>query len=377
MSRVKLSELRAKSLLVPEYRGYGVTLEGVDEQVSALQNGVWYVVKVDQGVKKRGKQGLLRLNVAKKDVVSAVKELAANGFTRFIVEPMVPHDDTEERYLSFERTKDSIVMSYSESGGVDVEEHADAIIRSTAITDIPVPEQFLSDVMSVMDCEHLSFVEYNPLLIHKGTCLPLDAAVLADSAGETYAHWTNDDVVETRKMTDAERAIAELNENSTAALSFRVLNPNGALWLLLSGGGASITIADEAHNAGKAEFIGNYGEYSGGPTTEETYLYAKQVLKQTFLSAAPKKALVIAGGVANFTDVKKTFTGIIEALRESLDECKKQHIRVFVRRGGPNEIEGLALMEKFLKDNDLFGSVHGSDVLLTDVIHEALEYIDA
>lgn len=205
----------------------------------------------------------------------------------------------------------------------------------------------------------------------------LDAAVLVDSAGEQYAQWTSNDTVGARTMTEVETAIAELNENSTAALSFRVLNQDGALWLLLSGGGASITIADEAHNAGKAELIGNYGEYSGGPTTEETYLYAKQVLKQMLRSSAPKKALIIAGGVANFTDVKKTFAGIIQALKELQDECKNQGVKVFVRRGGPNEVEGLASMKKYLTDNDLFGSVHGSDVILTDVIHEALEYVNA
>jgi len=48
-----------------------------------------------------------------------------------------------------------------------------------------------------------------------------------------------------------------------------------------------------------------------------------------------------------------------------------------VRRGGPNEVEGLAMMESYLKKNNLFGSVHGSDIVLTDVINEALEHVDA
>jgi succinyl-CoA synthetase beta subunit len=345
--------------------------------MNGMKDDISYVVKVDQGVKKRGKQGLIRLNVAKSGVKQAVDELSESGYTRFIAEPMLPHEDTEERYVSFERTADGTVMSYSDHGGIDIEEHSDTILRSTNVADIPLPAQFIEGVISVMDREHMSFVEVNPLLVRDGTCILLDAAVLVDSAGESYASWIRDDVVEAHTMTEVESAISELNDNSTAALSFRVLNPNGALWLLLSGGGASITIADEAHNAGRADFIGNYGEYSGGPTTEETYLYATQVLKQAFRSSAPKKALIIAGGVANFTDVKKTFTGIIQALKESLDACQEQHFKVFVRRGGPNEAEGLALMEKFLKDNDLFGNVHGSDAVLTDVIHEALEYVDA
>lgn len=377
MARVKLSEYRAKSLLVPSYEGQGLLLSNVEQDVSKLKDDVSYIVKIDQGIKKRGKQGLIRLSVAKSDVASAVRELAEKGFTRFIAEPMVPHDESEEKYISFERTADGIAMSYSDHGGMDVEDYGDAITRSTNNADIPLPSTFLDGVKNVMNREHMSFVEINPLLVRGEECLLLDAAVLVDSAGEFYANWTGDDVVEARQMTEAEAAIAELNENSTAALSFRVLNADGALWLLLSGGGASITIADEAHNAGRANLIGNYGEYSGGPTTEETYLYTKQVLKQMFLSRAPKKALIIAGGVANFTDVKKTFAGIIQALKESLDECQAQNIMVFVRRGGPNEAEGLALMESFLKTNGMFGSVHGSDVILTDVIHESLEYVDA
>lgn len=377
MARIKLSEFRAKSLLVPGYDGHALKLDTLAADSSGLKDDTSYVVKVDQGIKKRGKQGLLRLNVSKEDVSQAVNELSEKGFTRFIAEPMVPHEKSAEKYLSFERTAGGIVLSYSDHGGIDVEEHPESITRTTEISDIPLPPQFVESIITVMNSEHMSFVEINPLVKQGDRYIVLDAAVLVDSAGEQYAHWTSEDIVEARKMTEAEAAIAELNDNSTAALSFRVLNPEGALWLLLSGGGASITIADEAYNAGKAQLIGNYGEYSGGPTTEETYLYTQQVLRQMLASPASKKALVIAGGVANFTDVKKTFAGIIQALQEILEQCKTQRVKVFVRRGGPNELEGLASMKKFLTDNDLFGSVHGSDVVLTDVIHEALEYVDA
>ena len=123
--------------------------------------------------------------------------------------------------------------------------------------------------------------------------------------------------------------------------------------------------------------IGNYGEYSGGPTREETQLYTEAVLGQVFASKAPHKAIVIAGGVANFTDVRKTFAGIIDALTGHIDALRAADIKVYVRRGGPNEKEGLALMEAFLRKHDIYGSVHGSDTVLTTVVDEALEYVDA
>lgn len=376
MARVKLSEYRAKSLLVPGYEGKGLFFSSVDTDANNLRDDISYIVKVDQGVKKRGKQGLLLLAVAKNDVPEAVRELAAKGFNRFLAEPMVPHEGSEEKYVSFERTADGIAMSYSDHGGMDVEDHSDTMIRSVDNASFPLPATFLDGVKEVMNREHMSFVEINPLLVRGDECILLDAAVLVDSAGEFYASWTGDDVVEAHTPNESEKAIAELNNNSPASFSFRVIHPDGSLWLICFGGGASIAVADEAMNQGKAAYMGNFGEYSGA-TVEESYLYAKAFVAAMLQSSAPKKGLVIAGGVANFTDVKKTFTGIIQALGESLAECKSQGVKVFVRRGGPNELEGRANMKKFLTDNDLFGSVHGSDVVLTDVIHEALEYIDA
>lgn len=271
------------------------------------------------------------------------------------------------------------MLRYAPSKRLFFDEHATlmSLERFADPGKLPLPQEWVQHILGIMREQHLSFVEFNPLVVRGDNCFVLDAAVLGDSAAENRVAWTNDDVVDARQLSAAEQAIAELNENSPAAFSFRVLNPDGALWLLLSGGGASITIADEAQNHGKARLIGNYGEYSGGPTTEETYLYTKEVLDQMFRSKAPKKALVITGGVANFTDVKKTFAGVIQALDEVAERCRKEKIKVFVRRGGPNEVEGLAMMERFLEENKLFGSVHGSDIVLTEIINEALEYVDA
>lgn len=376
MSRIKLSEFAAKSLLVDDYAGASLRIDSLESDVDKLADDESYIVKVDQGIKKRGKQGLIVLNVSKENISEAVRSLADKGFSRFVAEPMFPHEESEERYVSFERTRGGISVHYSERGGVNVEDNPESV-KAYAPEDVPLPKAFVERVLRVMDEQHLSFIEINPLVVRGDNYWLLDAAVLADSAGEYVAKWTEDDVVDPHVPSDSEAAVAEMNQNSPAAFSFRVLNPDGALWLILSGGGASITIADEAMNRGKADLIGNYGEYSGGPTTEESYLYTKHVIEQLLLSKSPKKAIVIAGGVANFTDVKKTFKGVIQALDEYSDALKTQGVKVYVRRGGPNEAEGLAMMKNFLEGSGLFGSVHGSDILLTEVITEALEYADA
>jgi ATP-citrate lyase beta-subunit len=377
MARVKLSEFRAKQLLVRGYEGVAIHMATIDADIARLSDEETYIIKVDQGIKKRGKQGLIRLNVTKTDAAKAVGELADKGFERFIAEPMLPHEDSEERYLSIERVRAGFKVLYSPHGGVDIEAHPESIEQYDVLSEVPLPKEFLTHITEVMDREHLSFVEINPLVVRGDDCLLLDAAVLADSAGGWQASWNEEDIVEVGKKSEAELAVAELNDGSPASFSFRTLNPDGAIWLLLSGGGASITIADEAANRGKADLIGNYGEYSGGPTREETQIYTEAVLRQVIDSKAPKKAIVIAGGVANFTDVKKTFAGIIDALKDHIEELKTAGIKVFVRRGGPNEKEGLALMKNFLETHGIYGSVHGSDAVLTVVIDEALEAVDA
>ena len=237
MARVKLSEYAAKSLLVGAYEGRQIRLESLADDIARLADGTKYIIKVDQGIKKRGKQGLIRLNVTRDGAEAAVKELAEKGFERFIAEPMLPHEESEERYFSIERMRDGLRVLYSPRGGVDIEEHPESIEQYDSIDATPLPQQFLQHLVEVMDQEHLSFVEINPLVVRGDECLLLDAAVLADSAGVWQAKWREDDIVEARSKTPAETTIAELNDGSPAAFSFRVLNPEGAIWLLLSGGG--------------------------------------------------------------------------------------------------------------------------------------------
>ena len=377
MARVKLSEFRVKSLLVgDDYRGVSLRLETLDDDIAKLAEETRYIVKVDQGIKKRGKQGLIRLNVTKSEAAPTVHELAAKGFTRFIAEPMFPHEDSEERYVSFERTREGIAILYSKQGGVNIEESPESVQKFTPET-VPLPREFVDHIIRVMNTEHFSFVEINPLIVHGNDCILLDAAALADSAGVSQANWSDDDIVEARTPTEAEAAVATLNDNSPAAFTFRILNPNGAIWLLLSGGGASITIADEAMNQGKAELIGNYGEYSGNPNKEETYLYAKQVLQLLVNSEASKKVLMIGGGTANFTDISKTFQGIVQALTELSDQLKKQNVSIYVRRGGPNYRQGLKSISEFLLSANLRFMVFGPEKPIAQLVRDISEELHA
>ena len=381
MARIKLSEYRAKSILIDSYSGVSIKLDSLSGDVSKLDDEKSYVIKVDQGVKKRGKQGLLKLNVKKSDAQAAVRELADRGYDRFIAEEMLPHEDSDEHYLSIERTREGMKISYSPNGGVEVEDNAESMVSFVFGTDdfsnkTALDPDMIKTIVDKMNENHFSFVEINPIVITDNDNHMLDAAVLADSAGEYFAtEWSGEDVVDARKKTPEEISVAYQNDNTPSALSLRVLNPDGSLWLVLNGGGASITIADEAHNHGMGKQVGNYGEFSGRPTPEESYLYVLEVLSLMLKSKAPKKALVVAGTVANFTDVLNTFAGTMQAIGDIAEEMRDQGIKVFVRRGGPNEKEGLAKMETFLRKEDLFGSIAGSEGVISEAINNGLEYV--
>lgn len=58
--------------------------------------------------------------------------------------------------------------------------------------------------------------------------------------------------------------------------------------------------------------------------------------------------LIIGGGIANFTDVAATFTGIITALKQFEQELRDGKISIWVRRAGPNYQEVMCTVGHFL-----------------------------
>ncbi len=264
-------------------------------------------------------------------------------------------------------------VEYSFSGAVIVSEK-DA---ETCAKRFGIPEAFLKNALRVFDLYFFAFLEINPFIVKNKAVHLLDAALLVDGTGMYFLEdaWGEKDIVESKAKHQAEKAVLELSQTTPASLKLTVLNQNAPLFLLLSGGGGSIVIADEAEVEGMGKLLGNYGEYSGGPTRAETHLYARQIVRLLLNSRAKRKALVIAGGVANFTDIHSTFLGVIDALSEHAPELRKAGVKVFVRRGGPNERAGLRAMKEFLEAERLFGSVHGSESILTLAMTEALAYV--
>jgi succinyl-CoA synthetase beta subunit len=395
MARRKISEYTAKKILFNHlglsYLGTSISTKdpSYTEKIERFSEEKLYVVKVDQGVKGRFKKGLVKLQVAKDDLIVAVQELSTKGYTQFLIEEFVPYEISQEKYLAVIRTREGLEVLYSESGGVDIESHADAIqkiivkspddFRNASVGVEPLREVgslFIEKVLEIFEKYYFSFLEINPLIVRETQYIVLDLAVEVDSAAEFFVDhvWTPVDFIEEESgKTEEEKNIEDLKSKSQASFKLNVLNQNGSIFVLLSGGGASLVVADEVYNLGFGKKLANYGEYSGNPTEEETYLYTKNLLSLLLESQADKKVLIIGGGVANFTDVRITFRGIIQALEEVSHELQSQGVKVFVRRGGPNQEEGLAMMKEFLEKNALLGNVYGPEIVLTDIVGEAIE----
>jgi len=86
------------------------------------------------------------------------------------------------------------------------------------------------------------------------------------------------------------------------------MNPKGRVWTMVAGGGASVIYSDTICDMGFAAELANYGEYSGAPSEQQTYEYAKTILSLMIKEKNPDgKILIIGGGIANFTNVAATF----------------------------------------------------------------------
>jgi ATP citrate (pro-S)-lyase len=226
--------------------------------------------------------------------------------------------------------------------------------------------EFISNLYAVYSKLNFTYLEINPLVIlefKEGTTVhALDLAAKLDQTAdfECGQMWTKGrnaaypectsmggPVIEFpapfgRQLTKEEAYIADLDAKTGASLKLTVLNPNGRIWTMVAGGGASVVYADAIAAHGFTSELANYGEYSGAPSESQTYEYAKTILDlMTRSSPRPDgKYLFIGGGIANFTNVASTFKGIIRAMKEYQQLLQAHKVKVYVRRAGPNYQEG-------------------------------------
>lgn len=269
----------------------------------------------------------------------------------------------EEHYLSitYDTNKKQPVLVYSKEGGMDIEDVAEEKIQKQYFdirqneieSDIP----FAKELWNCFLQSDARVVEINPLVITvSGEKVAADAKVaLDDDAFFRHKDWE----FEPRTMlgrlpTERESAVGKIDEgeNYYRGTAGKYIEMDGDIAVLFSGGGASIANMDALMQVGLKP--ANYTEYSGNPPREKVAQLAKLVLSKPGL-----RGLWIAGGVANFTDIAATFSGIIDAL----DEVKPTY-PIVVRRAGPNEDEGKRLMRECAERNNLNLKIFGKEVAM-------------
>ncbi|KAK0634512.1 hypothetical protein B0T17DRAFT_586301 [Bombardia bombarda] len=400
-----------------------------------LHQGAKFVAKPDQLIKRRGKSGLLALNKSWPEAKAWVAERAGKAqkvehtegvLRQFLVEPFVPHPNGTEYYIN----GDWILFTHE--GGVDVgdvDAKAEKILIPVDLSQYPSNEEIATALLSkvpmgvhnvlvdfitrlyavYVDCQ-FTYLEINPLVVipnEAGTSASvhfLDLAAKLDQTadfecgvkwaiarspaalGITAASHANGSVsidagppIEFpapfgRELSKEEAYIAELDAKTGASLKLTILNPNGRIWTLVAGGGASVVYADAIASAGFADELANYGEYSGAPTESQTYHYARTVLD--LMLRAPitpqGKVLFIGGGIANFTNVASTFKGVIKALREYAKALNEHSVQIWVRRAGPNYQEGLKNMKAATQELGLDAKIFGPEMHVSGIVPLAL-----
>ncbi|MGM0598205.1 MAG: ATP citrate lyase citrate-binding domain-containing protein [Candidatus Rifleibacteriota bacterium] len=364
------------------------------------------VAKPDQLFGKRGKHGLVLVNKDFAETQNWIKERlgkkqTVNGIegtlTHFIIEPCVEHE--HEFYAAIKTSADGDVIYFSLEGGINVEENWDKVVSIhvpvlEGLKNIDIAEKlpdelkenknlvanFLKGLYQLFADLHFAYLEINPFAIAGKNIIPLDLVGKLDDTAEYLCRkaWGEDlefPAAFGQNLSPEEIKIRELDALSGASLKLTLLNPDGIIWNMVAGGGASVIYADTVCDLGFAKELAMYGEYSGNPSTNLTYEYAKVILDLMTRkkdSQGRPKTLILGGGIANFTDVAKTFTGIIKALNEYGDKLKSVNARIFVRRGGPNYQEGLANLKAASEKIGVPIEVHGPEYHMTRVVSDAL-----
>lgn len=425
MAQKGIREYDAKRMMakaLPEFSDNKFKFE--DKQVLIGPNADWkkiekenpwvkkekLVAKPDQLFGKRGKNNLLFVNKSWSEVQEWIKERmnkkvtitqttgkTTGILTHFLVEKFVPHE--EEYYIAITTHREHDTIHFSTKGGVNIEEVWDSVVEldipiDKSIDDVDVkgflPKElgnkkdtvagFIKALYKMLVDYHFVYLELNPFTFVNDEPVALDTVAKVDDyasyqCAEKWGDLKFPSPFGLSKTSEEER-VDELDERTGASLKLTVLNPDGRVWNLVAGGGASVIYADTVADLGFTDELANYGEYSGNPSTDLTYEYTKTILDLMTRKKDPKgrpKFLIVGGGIANFTDVAKTFTGIIKAVEDYADKLKKTNVQIYVRRGGPNYKEGLENMRKMGKRLDLPVEVYGPETHMTRIVSMALK----
>ncbi len=380
-------------ILVPNY----AVVTSVDELKKLGEANEWLkqsklVVKAHEALGSRFKLGLVKVDLDLKGAKAAAKEMLGRQVgsitvSQVIVSEMVPHKD--EYYAAVKSTRDGAEVLVAKCGGIEVESNWDRVKKlSLEVGDTPSQQAleklakeagfsgevakkmaaFAGKLFTCFDSEDAQYLEVNPVVARQsdGELIALDAVTLLDGDAKfRHSDWNFPFAAEFgRAYTKHEMDVMAVDSKIKGSVKFIEI-PGGDTAMLPAGGGASVYYSDAVVARGGK--LANYAEYSGDPPD-----WAVEVLTEKVCSLPGIKNIIVGGAIANFTDVKKTFGGIIAGFRKAKDDGKLKGVKVWVRRGGPREKEGLEAM-KALREEGFDIHVYDRHTPLTDIVDMALQ----
>lgn len=322
----------------------------------------------------RGKAGAIRVVSSVEEAESAAREILAMSIKGFSVKQVLVAErlDIQDEYyagITVDRETRSVVLIFSASGGMDIEDIAakepEKIRRfimsgeTERVTDEDLaewlsesfPEQTLLDqaVTTVENMYRLfrekdcSLVEINPLAITiQGRLVAADAKIVFDDNG-IYRH------PDVERFRNPEEYTADELEARETGLSFVSLS--GQIGCMVNGAGLAMATMDVIKFAGGS--AANFLDV-GGSSNPEKVINAMRILMR---NKELKVILVnIFGGITRCDDVAE---GILTARQE-----QNIDLPVVIRLIGTNEEKGREMLSKA-------GLVTTRE--MTDAVHEAVE----
>ena len=380
-------------ITVPHY----VVVTSVDELTKLGHANEWLkksklVVKAHEALGSRFKLGLVKVGLDLKEAEAATKEMIGRQVgsitvSQVIVSEMIPHK--EEYYCAVKSTREGTDILVANCGGIEVESNWDRVKRLVVEVGHQPSEEalerlakdagftgsllkkmadFAGKMFTCFDSEDAQYLEVNPVVLreHEHELIALDAVTLLDGDAKfRHPDWNFVFAAEFgRAYSKHEMEVMAVDSKIKGSVKFIEI-PGGDTAMLPAGGGASVYYSDAVVARGGK--LANYAEYSGDPPD-----WAVEVLTDKVCSLPGIKNIIVGGAIANFTDVKKTFGGIINGFRKAKSEGKLKDVKIWVRRGGPREKEGLDAM-RALKDEGFDINVFDRNTPLTDIVDKALQ----
>ena len=354
------------------------------------------VAKVQILSGRRGKAGGVKFFTKEKQLLAFAKGHFDKDFLGETVRFIILSQKVElkkEYYMSiaYDTVKKLPFLIFSFQGGTDIEEikkKDPQLIKTFDIDPISGPKDrdlakfFEEDKIVLADFAlrlwdafsryDLRLIEVNPVgLTADGHLMAIDAKIILDDAG--LLRHRDLDILPKGAIfaipTDREILAKKIDEDDyrgSAGSTF--IEFDGDIVVLASGGGASLLVMDSVIDAGGRP--ANYTEYSGNPPAEKVQKLTKIALDREGLSGC-----LVAGAVANFTDIYETLRGFVEGLRQVKP---KPTYPIVIRRGGPRQEEAYEMLERVGKkegfDIHLFGPETPISVACQKMVELANDY---